>query len=147
MLLCVWRHQQIKGYGGQRIRIWWPLENNKCGGQVHFWLQELNRWPLLVSYCIQQEESSCLSDQGCCIATCCFKLDKAKANGITYCEVQSVEKIGCLEKSFKASHKRRKMSTALGRTCQKLLLMAANRNIQVVAFTFVSRKKVFVRLC
>lgn len=39
------------------------------------------------------------------------------------------------------------MSTALGRTCQKLLLMAANRNIQVVAFTFFSRSEVFVRLC
>jgi len=34
-------------------------------------------------------------------------------------------KIRCLEKSFKASHKRKKMSTALGRTCQKLLLTAA----------------------
>lgn len=71
---------------------------------------------------------------------CYFELDEAKVKatgGIAYCAVQSVRKSD-VEKEFQSSLslKRKKTSTALGRTCQKLLLMEANRNIQAVAFTF-----------
>lgn len=82
---------------------------------------------------------------------CYVELDEAKVKatgGIAYCAVQSVRKSD-VEKEFQSSLslKRKKTSTALGRTCQKLLLMEANRNIQAVAFTFFFFFQEQVRLC